>query len=308
MSIPFADLHCDTITKLYDNNSSLKENNYNISLNKCEEIRPLIQTFAIFLNDDLKNADEYFDNSLNYFEKEVSLNNDTILHCKNFKEIETTIKSKRNAALLSIENAGVFSNPIAKINSLKNKGLFLTSLTWNDENKLAGGVNSDTGLTKLGKEFLDCLKENSIIPDVSHLNSKSFLELCSYYNGPIIASHSNSNKICENKRNLTDEQIVEIFLRDGLIGINLYSQFLTNDDKSKIDDIYKQIEHLLSLGGEDNIAFGCDFDGMDSTPTKINDISDVEKIFDYLLKKGYSNVLISKLFFNNVYNFLKRNK
>ena len=51
----------------------------------------------------------------------------------------------------------------------------------------------------------------------------------------------------------------------------------------------------MALGGENNIGIGSDLDGIDKLPQSINGAEDLEKIFDSLLRLGYSEKLVSKL-------------
>ena len=79
---------------------------------------------------------------------------------------------------------------------------------------------------------------------------------------PFIATHSNARAVTAHKRNLTDEQAKIIFKNGGIIGLNFHNAFLNNEpEKACIDDILKHAEHFLSLGGEDYVCLGSDFDG-----------------------------------------------
>ena len=61
----------------------------------------------------------------------------------------------------------------------------------------------------------------------------------------------------------------------------------------------------MSLGGEDNVGIGADFDGIDSTPDGINGVEDIYKIFDRLLQKGYTENQIEKISHKNFERILR---
>ena len=142
--------------------------------------------------------------------------------------------------------------------------------------------------------------------DVSHLSEKGFWDVCEHSNKPFIASHSNAKAICKNKRNLSDEQIREIIRLGGCIGINFYPVFLTDNTYCGVCDIIKHIEHILSLGGENNLGFGSDFDGIDILPDGISGVEDYEKLINELLKLGYKESFVKKICSENFLNVLDR--
>ena len=75
-----ADMHCDTISAIYNTNSpSLRNNNLHIDLNKMEKGDYLVQNFALFVN--LKGEEDPLDHYLKlvdlyYNELEKSHDND----------------------------------------------------------------------------------------------------------------------------------------------------------------------------------------------------------------------------------------
>ena len=74
------------------------------------------------------------------------------------------------------------------------------------------------------------MNELGIIIDVSHLSDQGFYDVIKLSNSPIVASHSNSRYICNNKRNLTDDMILLLHKNGGVMGMNYYKDFLANKD------------------------------------------------------------------------------
>lgn len=59
--------------------------------------------------------------------------------------------------------------------------------------------------------------------------------------------------------------------------------------------IADHIDHVVSLAGIDHVGIGSDFDGIEITPSGLEDISLLPKLFDELRKRGYSESDISKV-------------
>lgn len=298
----FFDLHCDTIGECCKNKFSLCENQLHIDLQRGSAIGEYIQVFAVWIPDELRKikAITYFDEVADYYYKELNKNRSLI---SDFKENETTpIK-----AILSAEGGSACGGTIEGLHHLYNRGVRIITLTWNSENEIASGAFSDGGFTDFGKEFVKTAEELGIVLDVSHLNRQSFFEFLKISEKPFIASHSNAdivNNIYAHKRNLTEEQILCIKERKGLIGLNFCLDFIEDEKAQGIDSLCRQIDYFISLGCEDELSFGSDYDGCRINP----DLSGVEKIpilYNILQERGYDISLLDKLFYKNALDFFK---
>lgn len=305
MKYSLIDTHCDTIKKAFDQNGSLFKNTFHVDLDRCN-FSEYTQFFAAFIHPMYKDrAHEHAIDLIGKFKTEVKESNGKIAFCKSFADyLENKGKIK---AFLSLEGG----DPIGDLETLDyfyDEGIRLIALTWNHSNHIAGGaddVEGKCGLSDFGKCVVERMDEIGIITDVSHLNDRSFWEVLECSKKPVIASHSNSRKICNHRRNLTDEQFLAIKERNGYVGINLYPPFLNESGVAKISDVISHIEHFLSLGGENNIGIGADFDGVESLPHGITGFWDIYKIFDEMLRNGYSEDIINKISHTNMERVLQ---
>ena len=121
------------------------------------------------------------------------------------------------------------------------------------------------------------MRDLGIVADVSHLNRAGFYDAVSS-GARVIASHSNSESVLLKtrkdsddeffscRRSLNDEQIKLLIECDGLIGINFCKSFLGDEGDDGFEAVYRHMSHILSLGGEDVLAIGSDFDGCEINP------------------------------------------
>ncbi len=301
MSYTIFDGHCDTVQKICDTNQCLANNNLHISLEKMK-INKHIQIFAAFIDrktDKLPPFDRCNQLIDCYFE-EIKNNSENISHCINVSDISDTINQNKVAALLSIEGGDALEGRLENLDYFYNKDVRAMTLTWNYDNEISGsiGETDSMGLTKFGKEVVAKMNQIGMLIDVSHISNAGFWDVIETTKKPIAATHSNAYSLKSHKRNLTDEQINAVIKNNGFIGINLYSEFLTDGDCT-IKDVIRHIEYILALGGENNIGFGTDLDGMDSLPKEINGIADISRIPDELCRLGYSFELIDKITHKN---------
>lgn len=297
------DTHCDTATKMYDDGERLYSNRLHIDILKMKKYSGYSQFFACFTGENNK---EYAFSVFKNLIDEIRKNSEHISLVKNYNEFMAAISNKKIAAFLSLEGAEPIED-VLDVQEFYNIGVRMISPTWNFDNRLAGGVLGDEkqGVTHFGKAVISEMNRLGIVCDVSHLNEKSFWDISEITRFPLVASHSNSYKVCKNKRNLTDEQFSIIAKSGGYVGINLYPPFLSGVKNAKISDVLLHIEHFLSLGGEEVIGLGCDFDGVDCLPFGISSVESLIKIFDEMQKAGYSDELIEKIAHKNCEKIIK---
>ena len=108
-------------------------------------------------------------------------------------------------------------------------------------------------------------------------------------------------------RNLDDKQILAINENDGMIGVTYARQFLNQDiNKACIDDVYRHIDYILNLmGNDDHVGFGSDFDGT-TLPYDMQGVQSYKEIIEYLQSKNYSDSTIEKLSHKNALNLLQK--
>ena len=67
-----------------------------------------------------------------------------------------------------------------------------------------------------------------------------------------------------------------------------------------IDDVVAHIDHAVKVAGIDHVGIGSDFDGIDSVPKGLEDVSKMPKLAAALKAKGYSDSDVQKIWGGNV--------
>lgn len=180
-------------------------------------------------------------------------------------------------------------------------------ILWKKTEKLSGAAaDQEKGLTSRGKELIQELLRQEIVLDVSHLSDKGVEDILTLTEKPVIASHFNVRKIQKVPRNLPDTYIKEIIRRKGLIGINFYADFV--GAKPKAEDIFRHMDAVLELGGEDVLALGGDFDGSNGRfPTGIEGVQSIPFLREKMLQHGFTEELTEKIFYGNAHRFVMEN-
>ncbi len=206
----------------------------------------------------------------------------------------------------------------------------------------SGDQPKHNGLTDFGKEVVKTLNEEGVMVDISHVADKTFWDALAISRAPMIASHSSCRAICGHPRNMTDEMIKALAAKGGVIQINYLDSFidkalyeytqklptLTRELNEKYpgpenaakrqEEMTKQLgprpivpwerivdhlDHAVKLVGADHVGLGSDFDG-GSMPEGMKDVTQLPKITDALIKKGYSDADIKKILGENTLRLL----
>ncbi|NMB34033.1 MAG: membrane dipeptidase [Clostridium sp.] len=304
------DAHCDTITKIMETGEALESNNCHVDLDRLRNLGSCVQFFAAFIDPTcghayaLKRALQIIDE----FYRQIDISSDNIMSCCNYNEIIKAIEKKRVAAILSIEGGEALQGDLGVLRMLYKLGVRSICLTWNFRNEIADGVrdkSSEGGLTSFGRDVVREMNKLGILIDVSHISERGFWDVVDHSCKPVIASHSNAKKLCSHDRNLTDQQILSIKDGGGVMGINLYPDFLTTTGEATLKDIIDHIEYVCSLIGPGYVGLGADFDGIERLPLGFQGVQDAAKILNELSRLNYSREDIEKIAGGNFLRVIK---
>ena len=304
------DAHCDTITKIMETQENLNRNGCHVDIERIKGLGSFVQFFAAFIDplyytNPSKRALQIIDK----FYEEIKNNKNFIAVCTSYRDIRKAHKEEKIAAILSIEGGEALQGDLALLRSYYRLGVRSICLTWNNRNDIADGIMDDYscgGLSRYGMDVVEEMNKLGMIIDVSHISEKGFFDVIWKTTKPIIASHSNTRKICNHPRNHTDKQIKAIKGNKGVIGLNFYNNFLDDKKRASIKDIIRHIEYIAGLIGIDYIGLGADFDGVDVLPEGIDGVQDLDKIINELLRLNYKNIDVDKIMGGNMLRLIKR--
>lgn len=266
--------------------------------------------FVIWIDTPYVNKPEKRLNEILKSIKDELINNEEIVLVRNMKEIEIAKSMNKFYIFLGMEGLSGIGNNINKIHELYDFGVRHCMLTWNEENLLATGVkgNKNRGLTSLGKKAVKLIEEKNIILDVSHLNEKSFWDIINIVKQPVIASHSNSQALCNVDRNLSDQQLLAIRDTKGIVGLNSYSKFISDKiENQNIDGLIDQAKYIAYKIGVEHLSLGFDFlDFLENEPTTegLENCSKVPNFIEKLKEAGFNKKEIDMISRKNWYRII----
>lgn len=302
MKMKIFDAHCDVLLQLWSaqGKKDFKHDpQLHITFEQLKRRKESIQCFAIYVPETVA-----YENRFEVSLQMVDIFYNEILSLPGVKFIQTKddmnmLKQDEIGAILTLEGCEAIGKDAMKLRLLYRLGVRSFGLTWNYANLLADGAleTRGAGLTTSGKHVVQELNALHVWTDVSHLNERSFWDVIEIAKNPI-ASHSNCMKLCQHPRNLNDEQLKALIKRNGMIGVTFVPQFLTNEKQANVADIIRHIEYICSLGGENNIGFGSDFDGILETVVNVSAYRDYENVVNELCKH-YAASTVERFLYDN---------
>jgi membrane dipeptidase len=307
MNFPVFDLHCDTSFELLRKNlsgtNSLRKNDLHIDLERAGRLPGYAQCFACFTTPEVqkwlgKSPVEIFERELATILYQIECNQDKIALAYTPDAIEENLKKGIQSAVLTIEGPAGFDFDVELLPMLYQVGYRMTTLCWNESNPLTGSHVTGEGLSALGKQYVAVAQKCGMIVDVSHISEKAFWEVIEIAKKPIVASHSNSAAICPHSRNLTDQMFAAICKTDGMVGINLYREFLGGT--TDLDTVCDHILHFMESDPKaEHIGLGGDLDGCDALAEGFDGVQGYERLAERLLMRGVGEDLVMNIFWNN---------
>jgi len=206
--------------------------------------------------------------------------------------------------------------------------------------------NKGKGLSKKGEEIIRRMNELGMMVDLSHGGRQTFYDVIKITTKPILVSHSNAASLTPHYRNLDDKQLAALKTNGGVVGVNFYSEFLDSNYPKRVKELYenthkptkeskelstgkmysllsakqqnianapletvlKHIDYLVNKVGIDHVAIGSDFDGIESPPQGLEDVSKYPTLTKALLQKGYTEKDVSKIMGLNFLRILQENE
>ena len=150
-------------------------------------------------------------------------------------DIEAAHRQGKIAALLGIEGGHAIEDSLRLLRDYYALGVRYMTLTHSNTNNWADSsgditrqeVQHHNGLTDFGKEVVREMNRLGMMVDISHVADKTFWDALEVSRAPIFASHSSCRALANVPRNMTDEMIVALAKKGGVVQINFSCGFLT---------------------------------------------------------------------------------
>ena len=211
-----------------------------------------------------------------------------------------------------------------------------TTLSWADS---ATDDPVHGGLTEFGENVVREMNRLGMLVDLSHVSEDTMSDALDIATAPVIFSHSGARAVNGHARNVPHTILRRLPHNGGVVMVVGLPGYLSEDarrwyslrqaeearlatlwqgqperveaglvmwegsnpePKATISDMADHIDHIREIAGIDHIGIGGDYDGMDTGPVGMEDVSGYPGLFVELARRGYSQEDLEKIAMRNV--------
>ncbi len=188
---------------------------------------------------------------------------DDVALCTDGAELDAALASGRIALVLALEGCPQVDDDVELLQLLFRLGVRIVSLAHFGRSMLADGSGEDAAgsrLTRSGVRAVALMEELGILLDISHLGAGGVAHVLELARRPVIATHSSARALRDHHRNLTDDQLRAVAAGGGVVCVNSFAGFLTDDGGSAtVDDLVDHVLHVTRVAGPQAVGLGMDF-------------------------------------------------
>ena len=263
-------------------------------------------------------------------------------------DIEQANKAGKIASLLGMEGGHAIENSLGALRVYYDLGARYMTLTHNvtlDWADAALDKPVHGGLTAFGREVIAEMNRLGMMVDLSHVSPGVMSDALDVTQSPVIFSHSSARALVDFPRNVPDSILARMPKNGGVVMVTFVPAFVSTEvmqweakardwkpvgvaetdtaavkqqreewlkanprPQATLSQVADHLDHVKKVAGADHVGIGSDFDGIDTTPTGLQDVSTFPVLFAELIRRGWSDEDLKKLARYNILRVLRANE
>ncbi|HEY3501247.1 MAG TPA: dipeptidase, partial [Actinocatenispora sp.] len=255
-------------------------------------------------------------------------------------DVERAFAAGRIASLLGAEGGHQIGGSLGVLRVLHRLGVRYLTLTHVRNTDWADSATDEPvhgGLTDFGRTVVREMNRLGMLVDLSHTAASTMHDALDVSTAPAFFSHSNARALCSHPRNVPDDVLTRVRDTDGVVMLTFVPGFLTeechawmdayqveeerlgHDDRAgrdawldahprppcSVTDVADHVDYVRDVAGVRAVGLGGDFDGMNSPPDGLTDVSGYPRLLAELADRGWSESELSGLASDNVLRVLR---
>jgi membrane dipeptidase len=260
-------------------------------------------------------------------------------------DVGRIVDSGKIASLIGIEGGVAIEEDLSLLRTFARLGVRSMSLTHNSTLPWADAATDEPisgGLSPFGERVVREMNRLGMLVDISHVSEATMDDCLRVSEAPVIASHSSAFAIAPHPRNVPDAILRRLPENGGVIMVNFYPSFIVPNVSARLaearerlraehpdEQAYREamrawidehaeelrgdvsvvadhVDHIARVAGIDHVGIGGDYDGINTVPVGLEDVSTYPKLTEELMRRGYSDEDVAKVLGGNALRVLRQ--
>jgi membrane dipeptidase len=259
-------------------------------------------------------------------------------------DVDRIVGAGKIASLIGIEGGVAIEEDLSLLRNFARLGVRYMTLTHNSSLPWADAATDEAisgGLSPFGERVVKEMNRLGMLVDISHVSEATMDDCLRVSEAPVIASHSSAFAIAPHPRNVPDAILQRLPENGGVIMVNFYPSFIVPNVSARLAEardrlrtehpdepsyreamrawidehtelrgdvsvVADHVDHIARTAGIDHVGIGGDYDGINTVPVGLEDVSTYPKLTEELLRRGYTDEDVAKVLGGNALRALRQ--